>query len=343
VARYEIVVAGAGVAGAVAALTAARLGRCTALIDAPAQRPPGEALAEDAAIVLRGLGLGDLLDQPDHVRCREVIFVGATAPARHPWPGFILDRKKFGSDLLAAALAAGCERFCGEMVAITHAGAGNDFTLDIKTNSGAVKIRATTVIDATGRNAVVARRIGAVRKVITNLAGSWTVLPTKRVAGKPGTLAVEAVGANWCYLAIGGRVTAAAILGRRPPKDVTSWLTMARCTRLFDLLVPPIQVRPIIYPANVSVLDPVCGERWLACGDAAATFDPLSGYGLAFAIGSGYAAARSANTLLRGDPLATRAFGQFVADRVGRAWAGLAEAYQSLAMADSRAVSVSSG
>jgi flavin-dependent dehydrogenase len=97
--------------------------------------------------------------------------------------------------------------------------------------------------------------------------------------------------------------------------------------------MPTTPVRPVIQPANVSVLEPVCGDGWLACGDAAATFDPLSGYGLGFAIGTGYAAARSADAQLRGDRLARLAFSQLVGDRIARAWTGLAEAYQGLATA----------
>jgi flavin-dependent dehydrogenase len=98
-------------------------------------------------------------------------------------------------------------------------------------------------------------------------------------------------------------------------------------------LSPATPVRSMIQPANVSVLEPVCGDGWLACGDAAATFDPLSGYGLGFAIGTGYAAARSADAQLRGNRLARLAFSRVVGDRTARAWTGLAEAYQGLATA----------
>jgi flavin-dependent dehydrogenase len=331
-ARFEIVVAGSGVAGAVAALTATRLGRRTAIVDAPALYQPGEGLADSAAAVLVHLGLGDVLNEAHHVRCRGIACVTADGSAIHPWPGFILDRAKLGSDLVGAAVASGCEHLRGEVSAVTGDPAGNGLAMWIKTPDGLTKIRTATVIDATGRKAVVARRLGASRKILTNLVAAWATLPTDKISREPGTLAIEAAGAYWWYVAVGRCGVAAAILGRRPPRESASWLAAARCTNLLADLMPSTPVRPVVLPANVSILEPVSGEGWLACGDAAATFDPLSGYGLGFAIGTGYAATRAADAQLRGDRLARVAFGQLVSDRVARAWAELAEAYHGLAI-----------
>jgi flavin-dependent dehydrogenase len=333
VARYDIVVAGGGAAGAVAAFAAARLGRRVAIVSEPALHQPGEGLADGAATVLSRLGLGDLLNEAHHIRCKGVTCVTAAGRVVHPWQGFILDRPKFTADLLAAAVASGCEHLSGEISAVTADQAGNGVTLGIKTQTDSRTISAAMVIDATGRKAAVSRRLGAARRVLTNLVAAWAPLPLSGIAAAPGTLAIEAAGAHWWYVAVGRRAAGAAILGRRPPGDCASWLAAARRTELLADLAPATPVRPVIQPANVSVLDPVCGDGWLACGDAAATFDPLSGYGLGFAIGTGYAAARSADAQLRGDRLARPAFGQLVGDRIARAWTGLAEAYQGLATA----------
>ena len=331
-ARFDIVVAGSGAAGAVAAFAAARLGRRVAIVGEPALHQPGEGLADGAAAVLSRLGLGDLLNEAHHVRCHGIACVTAAGRVVRPWPGFILDRPKFTADLMAAAIAAGCEQVCGEISAVAADQAGNGVTLCIKTQTDFKTISTATVIDATGRRAAVARRIGAARRVFTNLAAAWATFRANEIAAAPGTLAIEAAGAHWWYVAVGRHAAAAAVLGRRPLGDSASWLADARRTALLADVAPATPVRPVIRPANVSVLEPVCGEGWLACGDAAATFDPLSGYGLGFAIGTGYAAARAADAQLHGDRLARLAFSQLVSDRVARAWAGLAEAYQGLAM-----------
>jgi flavin-dependent dehydrogenase len=333
VARYDIVVAGAGAAAAVAAFAAARLGRHVAIVGEGAPHQAGEGLADSAAAVLRGLGLGDLLTEVHHVRCHGVTCVTAKRRAVHPWPGLILDRARFNADLVAAAVAAGCEHRLGEVSEVTASQAGNGFTIGIKTGNARKTISAAMIIDATGRKAAVARRIGATRRVTTNLVAAWATLPAIEVAAEPGTLAIEALDSHWCYLAVGRRAASAAILGRRPPRDAASWLQAARRTSLLSGVTSVTSVRPVMQPANVSMLEPVCGDGWLACGDAAATFDPLSGYGLAFAIGTGYAAARSADAQLRGDRLAPLAFSALVSDRIARAWTGLEGAYATLALA----------
>jgi flavin-dependent dehydrogenase len=333
VARFDIVVAGAGAAAAVAAFVAARLGRHVAIVGESALHQPGEGLAHGAAAVLRGLGLGDLLDEAHHVRCHGVTCVTANGRAVHPWPGFIVDRVKFNADLMAAALAAGCEHLRGEVFEVTADQADDCLRVGFKTRQDVNTIKAAMLIDATGRKAAVARRLGAARHVSTNLVAAWTTVSADEIAAEPGTLAIEACDAHWCYLAVGRHHATAAILGRRPPAEPGSWLAAARRASFLADLAPSMPIRPVMRPANVSVLKPVCGAGWLACGDAAATFDPLSGYGLAFAIGSGYAAARSADAQLRGDRLARMAFSRLVSDRIARAWTGLEDAYQTLALA----------
>ncbi len=47
----------------------------------------------------------------------------------------------------------------------------------------------------------------------------------------------------------------------------------------------------MVRPAGTSRLDRITGPGWLAVGDAAAAYDPLSSYGMGSAMGSGYYAA----------------------------------------------------
>jgi flavin-dependent dehydrogenase len=230
VARYDIVVAGGGAAAAVAAFAAARLGRRVAIVGEPALHQPGEGLADGAAAVLSRLGLGDLLNEARHVRCHGVACVTAASRVVHPWPGFILDRPKFTADLLAAAVAAGCEHLSGEVSAVTADRVGKGVTVGVKTQTNSKTISTAMVIDATGRRAAVARQLGAARRVLTNLVAAWAPLPLSGIAAAPGTLAIEAAGAHWWYVAVGRRTATAAILGRRLPGESTSWLAAPSCS-----------------------------------------------------------------------------------------------------------------
>jgi flavin-dependent dehydrogenase len=72
--------------------------------------------------------------------------------------------------------------------------------------------------------------------------------------------------------------------------------------------------------AHSTVLEPCAGDGYLAAGDAALAFDPLSSQGLLNALFTGLAAAESSDAHLRGD---VDAFGRY-RDTVG----GIASAYR---------------
>jgi flavin-dependent dehydrogenase len=69
--------------------------------------------------------------------------------------------------------------------------------------------------------------------------------------------------------------------------------------RAFDL-----QAVPRVVAANSSRLDCVSGRSWLAVGDAAMAFDPLSSQGLTRALASGIRAGEALNGCFAGDPAA---------------------------------------
>jgi flavin-dependent dehydrogenase len=48
---------------------------------------------------------------------------------------------------------------------------------------------------------------------------------------------------------------------------------------------------PHVLAAHGAQLDVIAGDRWLAVGDAAAAYDPLSSYGISSALGAGFYAA----------------------------------------------------
>ena len=68
------------------------------------------------------------------------------------------------------------------------------------------------------------------------------------------------------------------------------------------------QGAPILYPADSSALDIAADEGWMAIGDAAVTFDPLSGQGILKALHHGFLAAYAASDHLAGRPYAKERF-----------------------------------
>jgi 2-polyprenyl-6-methoxyphenol hydroxylase-like FAD-dependent oxidoreductase len=63
--------------------------------------------------------------------------------------------------------------------------------------------------------------------------------------------------------------------------------------------VQPANIR--LRPAASTLLHSPCGERWIATGDAAASFDPLSSHGIASALANGNYAGLAIAAALAGD------------------------------------------
>ena len=170
--------------------------------------------------------------------------------------GWHLDRVAFDANLLEATQAAGV------MV---------QPSLD-----GDEALAARVVIDATGRSADHARQRGARRIADDRLIA---VLSTyHRVdSDVDATTTVEAVENGWwytCPIPQRRRVVAFLTDGDLLDADLRTTNGFDRCAR------------------GTTHIDPPCGDGWLAAGDAAASFDPLSSQGILTAVLMGSEAAR---------------------------------------------------
>jgi flavin-dependent dehydrogenase len=146
---------------------------------------------------------------------------------------------------------------------------------------------ARLVIDATGRTARIARSCGAQRRRLDRLVAVIWMLETER-DDHDSTTTVTAVENGWWY---------ATPLPDR--KRIAAFLTDA------DLL-PPKPALPVeldgyrvtgpsqVTDAATSHLDAIAGQGWLAVGDAAVAFDPLSSQGILTAALMGREAGRVA-------------------------------------------------
>jgi flavin-dependent dehydrogenase len=205
--------------------------------------------------------------------------------------GWHVDRQRFEASLAEAAIAAGAEWRWGIR-------ADRSMTLDC------------FVADATGRPARLARRFGARRLRYDRLVGVSTLLVSPTPAQDTYTL-VEATPDGWWYSALlaDGRL-AAAFLGDgdlldRPllAGDPEAWWSRLRQTEATRERVEAHGYRESeirVLPAETSRLDRIEGDRWLAVGDAAVAYDPLSSYGVGSALGSGFYAGHAIADLLNG-------------------------------------------
>jgi flavin-dependent dehydrogenase len=308
----DVVVAGAGPAGAAAALCLARTGASVALVD-PFDDGGGLRVGETLAPMVRDslslLGLWERFTAAGHrpayaIRSawggaepvdRDLIF----DPRGHGWH---VDRKAFDRMLVDAAAEAGALLVRGSVGEATRRNGG--WTIE----TGEIALHARWVIDATGRAARVARRHGARPLVLDRLIGVVaSVGPEQTTSSAEGATLVEAVPDGWWYSArtpddrlLIAFMTDADLWprGSRPLDRLVSRLAAAPLTRA-RLLRPPETDAPIrVVAATSARLSPPCGTGWMAAGDAAMAVDPLCGNGVGLALRSGI---RVAGAILRGE------------------------------------------
>jgi flavin-dependent dehydrogenase len=319
----QVAIIGAGVAGCATALMLRHLGRSATVIErsgrgATAARV-GEHLSPDVRPSLARLGLWELFLAAGHLPCAGIRASWGDADLHERaylsdayGPGWNLDRRRFEAMLADAAEAAGAALLRGARMRSVERGAAAGWRLVVDEAGRERRLEADVLVDATGRAAAIARRLGGQRIVYDELIGLVRWLPAGGATGSSdGALLVEAAEDGWWYAArlpgsrlvavfLTDRVTAAQA-GVRPDR---LWLARVRRTRH----VRGLMERPggtagatAVRAANSFRLDSASGPGWLAVGDAAAAVDPLSSGGIARALGAGIAAARAIDRHLAGE------------------------------------------
>ena len=190
------------------------------------------------------------------------------------------------------------------------------------TLSNRTALSARFLVDATGGTAALARRFGA-RFIETDCLVGIAGFFESGDGCDPRTV-VETFEDGWWYTAAlpdGGRLTACmtdADLSRAMRlHEAKEWgrklTTMPNIGWLSPLskLCSPIVVRS----ASSRLLEPVAGEHWLAAGDSASRFDPLSSQGIVKALRSGVFASYAIGDLLtKNDQLGLRRYCRYVAE-----------------------------
>jgi flavin-dependent dehydrogenase len=261
-----VVVIGAGPAGAVAAHTLALKGRAVLLVDAGRGSVDRIEMLPPAAIAaFEAAGFGRLFNDPSLASpCLGIVrgphredFMG-----RPGGRGLAVHRPTLDAALRSAAVAAGAELRVGHLVFAAATGEGIEMT--VSAGSSRERLLAQTVIDASGRAAALARRLGGRISTIERLtaqrtAASPTIGPWLTFLPDP---------KGWSY----------AISG--PEGRVDAW-------RVSD--IPGREASTV--DASTRVLEPAAGARWIAVGDASTAFDPICCQGLAHAAGTATVAA----------------------------------------------------
>lgn len=287
--HFDVVIGGAGPAGLAAALALREHGMSVALLSpsVPQAPPRAEMLPPAAEPILARLGLEDILDHA--VALRSALSIWSRQHAEYLGHGMSVARPAIAIDkhALAAMLRARVVAMGACFLSYRLRGvSGEPGAWRVKAGGGPT-LRARFVIDATGRAAYLARRLGARLRLGTPLVARTFFMPT---AFRP-QLVIEATNHGWWYalpLKTGGT------MGFLSDGDIDPDTSL--------LLPNPSDNKEGMQTldARNARLSPCAGPGWLATGDAAAAFDPVASQGLFNALSGGFFAGNAGADAIMG-------------------------------------------
>jgi flavin-dependent dehydrogenase len=204
--------------------------------------------------------------------------------------------------LAQAAEEEGAVLYQGARLTSLEKDSKGSWKVEIHQEAGSKKLHTRFLVDASGRASMVSRRQGAERISWDHLVGivGFFLPSTRNGIGSTHTL-VEAVEDGWWYSAVLPDMRAIvaymtdADLCPNVSKTSAYFLARLKETLHTQLRINSCSLRagPRVYAANSCRMNTIASGNWLATGEAAVAFDPLSAQGIVQAMESGIHAAHA--------------------------------------------------
>jgi len=303
----DAVVVGGGPAGAVAARVLSLSGKQVVLLDASLvnRQKIGESLPGAARPILNKLGLLPWVDNPVSLtnkgnlsswgedKLRETDFI------RDPYGcGWHLDRQHFDQSLRDAAVDSGTILVRERLSSLTETNNG------LHIQAGGVNISTQWLINASGSSQFVASQLGIVRQKDSPLFAIYTWCKND---SRDTRSVVEAVPSGWWYTAglpDGQRIVSFFTLAQQAKamiRENSRFMSALKETKYVSkqcCLENMLANQMHITEATGGYLKKAVSSHWIAIGDAAVSFDPLSSQGIYNAIYTGLRGAEAVKAVL---------------------------------------------
>jgi flavin-dependent dehydrogenase len=323
---HDVLIIGGGPAGSAAALSLKKHAPHLSSALVEASRYDGHRIGEVLPAPARGLlehfGIFKEFAQENHPPVHSSLAAwGQPEPYENHFifsphgAGWHLDRKRFDAFLAAQARKKGVRVLPGTRVK-TFIKDKNRWQAELSDGS---QLRARFIVDATGRRAFFARKMGADVKPADNLMSFSRMFTLAETPATETTL--EAFEHGWWYTARAGD---ARIISCLTDVDIAGKLNLNNKERWLSLLSETGRIKNsagtgilkdefITRAANSVLMSKVCGDGWLSVGEAASAFDPLSSQGILKSLRSGiFASYAIADLLCNSNNMAAARYDKFV-------------------------------
>jgi len=329
---WDVIIVGAGPAGAATAATLASLGERVLLVDA--HTSPRATLGESLPPIAIGLVnhfLGEALAHEHNRGCAfrtsGNVSLWATEQAdvkdfffTATGFGLCVDRRAFDEALRTRAVAVGATLQKGLRFESCVALMGSDANWEVSLRSAKqlVNYRARYLVDCSGRGAVVAKALGVPIIGQTDNLFAYAQWFSLDAEDDDRYTRLEASQDGWWYsnrLPTTEKNQTTRLVVFHCDKDLPQAKAAANQSGFNQLLSSSAHIGPLLKakgyqsrgairgsPANSQRLATFCGDGWLAVGDSAQAYDPLSSQGIDKALRAGSQAGHMIHYALRDSP-----------------------------------------
>jgi flavin-dependent dehydrogenase len=315
--HFDVIIIGAGPAGSSAAISLSQSGHRVALVERSGYTKIrfGETVQPEIKKLLVQLGVWAKFIEDKHLPASGIQSAWGQDELYeknymfNPYGnGWHLDRLKFDTMLAKAAENKGTYVFRGARIEQCIDDAMGNWTMNCAVQQQAYKLHAKFIVDASGHTSFIARKKNIERFSYDKLIGMVAFFPLEKnktwqqeipVSGR--FTLIEAAENGWWYSAelpgsqmVIAYMTDVDLYPHSPGRALPYWqeqLSKTGYTAERADLNTPNEI-PRTLSAFSSRLKNFGGSNWLAIGDAAMSFDPLSSQGICKALNSGINAAQ---------------------------------------------------